>query len=441
MTKALRCLNEQALRRTNGAQLKVLRFEYSNVNWMLTSILSTRMNRNHLPSARSNHSIRGFSSLAHHESCSTDYKTSSNDNNCRNAPILYPTNQLQNREVVQLPHYLKKHYWWAYINPTMISLLDRKWLVDIVLWGNFTTLRNAAIQELVSPTSLESQSSFIPLSTNELYQRSKGGGEDRGDSNCSRRNSIDVTRNNHSQVNISSAGNIPRGQKLIYGSTLQISCVYADLTETIAQHLAPAASLDVIDVVPDQLINLQHKLHRRANRLAKNNSNNHDITSHSDNDQPQPQIILSCCDATKLYQQYPHDNVFDNIVIFFLLHETPDEVRRQLFSEACRLCKVDSGRIIIIDYHQPNPSPKWISYVMQYMYRLYEPFAIDLWNSPITHWLPKSIAGVSSLSPVQSNVPIQLHQYQYTLGKPMTTYFHGLYQKVVITKHRHTYFK
>jgi hypothetical protein len=162
--------------------------------------------------------------------------------------------------------------------------------------------------------------------------------------------------------------------------------VYADLTETIVQNLAPDASLDVIDVVPDQLINLQRKLCQRSTRMTRDIGSNDE----NDSDHHRPRVTLSCCDATKLYQQYPHENVFDNIVIFFLLHETPDNVRQLVLSEACRLCKADSGKIIIIDYHQPNPSPKWISYVMRYMYRLYEPFAIDLWNYPITHWFPKS---------------------------------------------------
>jgi hypothetical protein len=53
---------------------------------------------------------------------------------------------------VELPEYLRRHYWWAYINPIMISILDRKWLVDIVLWGNFTKLRDSAINELFDTT-------------------------------------------------------------------------------------------------------------------------------------------------------------------------------------------------------------------------------------------------------------------------------------------------
>jgi ubiquinone/menaquinone biosynthesis C-methylase UbiE len=267
-----------------------------------------------------------FSSLAHnHLQFDTD---SFNNTTLRKNPAI--------------PQYLQQHYWWAYISPTMIRALDRQFLVDIVLWGNFSRLRDAAIQDL---TTEEKSTSGMPSQ--------------------------------------------------IHGKNLQISCVYANLTEKIVDQLTPQASLDVIDVVPAQLENLQRKLERNIRTKSK-----------------QGQVTLSCHNASHLTEF--HDSSYDQILIFFLLHETPDDVRRQVLAEAWRVLKPKGGKLVIIDYHQPRSS-FWRS-IMSGMYQLYEPFAYDLWTRSLSEWFP-----VNSRLAVQS----KMHQ---------TTFFGDLYQKVVITK-------
>ena len=248
---------------------------------------------------------------------------------------------------VELPQYLRRNYWWAYINPTMISILDRKWLVNVVLWGNFTKLRDAAVQELLDTTP-------------------------------------QVTHNNNTGCSSTCGAKI-------HGNILQISSVYADLTETIVENLAEDATLDVIDVIPAQLINLQHKLER--SNVVSNHEHIHKVS-------------LTCCDASNLSTHFPNNNTFDKVLIFFLLHETPSDVRQKVLAEACRVVKHD-GKIVIIDYHKPNTA-LWRC-IMQLMYDIYEPFAMDLWNHPLSHWLPYGIA---------------------THGKE--TYFGGLHQKLVL---------
>ncbi|MEO8103605.1 MAG: rhodoquinone biosynthesis methyltransferase RquA [Betaproteobacteria bacterium] len=96
-----------------------------------------------------------------------------------------------------IPAYLEKTYWWAYVHPHAVRVFERQWLVNAILWGNFSRLRNAALDEL---------------------------GEH------------------------------------IEGRTLQIACVYGDFTPRLAGRLAPGASLDVVDVLPIQLENLGKKL-------------------------------------------------------------------------------------------------------------------------------------------------------------------------------------
>lgn len=102
---------------------------------------------------------------------------------------------------VALPEYLEQTYWWAYLHPRGVSFFERQWLVNLILWGNYRTLRDAVFREL--PT---------------------------------------------------------RGA----GRVLQVACVYGDFTAKLARHLGPSAQLDVVDVAPVQLENLRRKIGRQA---------------------------------------------------------------------------------------------------------------------------------------------------------------------------------
>jgi len=97
----------------------------------------------------------------------------------------------------KVPEYLQKVYWWAYLHPNAVRIFEREWLVNLILWGNFTRLRDGALAEL--------------------------------------------------------------GEK-IEGRLLQVACVYGDFTQRIARRLAPEAHLDVVDVANIQLANLRRKL-------------------------------------------------------------------------------------------------------------------------------------------------------------------------------------
>ena len=91
-----------------------------------------------------------------------------------------------------VPNYLLRTYWWAYVHPRAIRLFERQWLVNLILWGNFARLRDRALDAL-------------------------GGRLD--------------------------------------GRTLQIACVYGDLTARLAGRIPVGAGLDVVDVLPMQLKN------------------------------------------------------------------------------------------------------------------------------------------------------------------------------------------
>jgi ubiquinone/menaquinone biosynthesis C-methylase UbiE len=98
---------------------------------------------------------------------------------------------------VVLPAYLEETYWWAYLHPRAVQVFERQWLVNLILWGNYARLRDAALGELSAPAT---------------------------------------------------------------GKVLQIACVYGDFTQRLAQRLGPEARLDVVDVAPVQLQNLRKKL-------------------------------------------------------------------------------------------------------------------------------------------------------------------------------------
>jgi hypothetical protein len=45
------------------------------------------------------------------------------------------------------PEYLAVHYWWAYVHPWAVKLFERQWLVNLILWGQYGRLRDAALVE------------------------------------------------------------------------------------------------------------------------------------------------------------------------------------------------------------------------------------------------------------------------------------------------------
>jgi ubiquinone/menaquinone biosynthesis C-methylase UbiE len=217
-----------------------------------------------------------------------------------------------------IPAYLHDTYWWAYVHPNAVRLFERQWLVNLILWGNFARLRDAALHAL---------------------------------------------------------GDKPGGR------TLQVACVYGDFTTKLAGRVAQAdGNLDVVDVLPIQLQNLRGKL------------------------APDAPVSLIQRDAAQLGFD---DASYDRVVLFFLLHEMPQEVRRRTLAEAMRVVK-PGGKLVIVDYHRPQ---SWhpLRGVMKWILRNFEPFAMDLWAHEVQQWLPPGARPIAK-----------------------DTYYGGLYQRLVI---------
>jgi ubiquinone/menaquinone biosynthesis C-methylase UbiE len=170
----------------------------------------------------------------------------------------------------------------------------------------------------------------------------------------------------------------------VSGKVLQVACVYGDFTGMLARQLGPQGTLDVADVAPVQIDNLKRKINGHP-RVAVHHQDSGD---------------LAFADAS-----------YDYVVLFFLLHEMPEAVRKRTVAEALRVVK-PGGKVVFVDYHRP----RWFNpfrYLMMPVLTWLEPFAMDLWRRQISEWIP------SSMQPAQVD---------------KRTYFGGLYQKVVITR-------
>ena len=223
---------------------------------------------------------------------------------------------------VSIPAYLEKAYWWAYVRPYAISFFDHEWIVNLILLGNMAKLRDTALDAIGSS---------------------------------------------------------------IHGRTLQIACVYGDFSPRFIERMEPGSSLDIVDVVPAQLQNVNRKL------------------------APSAPVRLLQRDSVSLTKI--EDATYDQVVLFFLLHEMPADVRERTLSEALRVLK-PGGKLVIVDFHKPtawNP----FRYLYPPMFKLLEPFALDIWNERVEDWLPKKFVAAQITRETQ---------------------FGGLYQKVVIHK-------
>ena len=103
------------------------------------------------------------------------------------------------------------------------------------------------------------------------------------------------------------------------------------------------------------------------------------------------------------------DDSFEETVVFFLLHEQPEDARRKTVAEAIRVTK-PGGRVIFVDYHGPSKSNP-MRYVMKPILTMLEPFAMDLWREELPAFMPADIKAEKLSS---------------------RFYFGGLYQKVVL---------
>ncbi len=237
------------------------------------------------------------------------------------ADAAYDSPELNVRHSLPIPRYLETVYWWAYVHPRAVHVFERGWLINLILFGNYGRLRDRALAELGAP---------------------------------------------------------------IRGRTLQVACVYGDLTLRLCAALAVDARLQVIDILPIQLRNLRAKL------------------------PPDERVTILQGDSSSLATA---DASFDQVLLAFLLHEQPEPVRRATLAEALRVVR-PGGKIVIVDYHRPTRRHP-MRPLMRAVFNRLEPYAMDLWRNEIEHFLPEALT------------PASMHK---------ETYFGGLYQKLVLIR-------
>jgi ubiquinone/menaquinone biosynthesis C-methylase UbiE len=145
------------------------------------------------------------------------------------------------------------------------------------------------------------------------------------------------------------------------GRTLQVASAYGDFTPKLVERAAAGGGeLDVIDVAPIQLENLKSKL------------------------SPDAPVRLTRMDSAALDFA---GGTFDRVVLFFLLHEMPDNWRRRTLAEALRVVR-PGGQVVIVEYALPN---RWnpMRYFFAPVLAALEPFALDLWRHDIREFFPK----------------------------------------------------
>ena len=152
--------------------------------------------------------------------------------------------------------------------------------------------------------------------------------------------------------------------ELTQGSrVLQVACVYGKFSNRLAQHLDKTGSrLDIVDVAPIQIENAREKL-----------AGNGNVEFHHQ-------------DSTAM--SLPPGS-FDETIVFFLLHEQPEEARRKTIAEAVRVTR-PGGRIVFVDYHGPKKSNP-MRYVMKPILAWLEPFAMDLWREELPAFFPAEV--------------------------------------------------
>ncbi len=142
------------------------------------------------------------------------------------------------------------------------------------------------------------------------------------------------------------------------GRFLQLTCVYGSLTPTLVQALKPEP-LYLADVSIAQL-------EASRNRLPVSEQEN---------------LFTMEMNAEQLGLQ---DNSFKTVLIFFLMHEMPQQARHKTLAETLRVL-APGGRLVITEYGE-EPRSHWIYrfWPLRKLLLKYEPFLDGFWREDLT---------------------------------------------------------
>jgi len=176
------------------------------------------------------------------------------------------------------------------------------------------------------------------------------------------------------------------------GRILQLTCAYGHLTSSIVSEL-DKSDLFVVDIAAIQLDIVRDTL--------VNNTNSMVYAQH----------------LTRLNAEYLafKDDCFDTIIIYFLLHELPEQARSRTLTEAIRILK-PGGKLVITEYAENRGHHLFHRNVLiRWILAKLEPFLPNFW---------------------QSNLQNILIECAYTAGKKVKSYnerllFNKFYRVVI----------
>jgi len=62
-------------------------------------------------------------------------KLANNTHAAANDSLSSHTGQTLTKAAPEIPGYLQDTYWWAYLHPNSFVFFERKWVVNLILWG------------------------------------------------------------------------------------------------------------------------------------------------------------------------------------------------------------------------------------------------------------------------------------------------------------------
>jgi len=136
----------------------------------------------------------------------------------------------------------------------------------------------------------------------------------------------------------------------------QIAHVYGDLVRRAADKVGPEGAFHLTDITPIQIEHGSKKLRGL----------------------PQAKVLWHDAATFEGVGEY------DLICRFFLLHEVPDEKKRQILDHL--LAKLpEHGKLVLVDYHRPALWQQ-IRYILQFVNWTLEPFARAVWDHELAHF-------------------------------------------------------
>ncbi|MDR2127628.1 MAG: rhodoquinone biosynthesis methyltransferase RquA [Burkholderiaceae bacterium] len=141
------------------------------------------------------------------------------------------------------------------------------------------------------------------------------------------------------------------------GKVWMLAHVYGDLVKQVAAKVGPAGQLWLCDATPIQVARAKSKL------------------AHA------PQAGVWHADAAC----FSPPGAPDLICSFFLLHEVPEEKKREIVDNVLRHLSAHGGEALFVDYHNPS----WwqpVRYILLAVNRWLEPFSGALWKNAISSY-------------------------------------------------------